>query len=161
MPEINIMAGDFNIRHNKWDFTYKRPNIRNNLIAIANGDLNLILLNPENGKKTATWSSNREDQSEGVLDLFWSNEGYQVIKGPIPHMDLRFKSDHAPVFIEIDIEIKKEPRYSVKKGLENRTKFIQEIRSGLIQLPKTVEAYNQKQDIEEWGDFIQRLFEIN
>jgi hypothetical protein len=86
LPPIAFMAGDFNLRHSKWDRgerpsedapepeRARRRRARHQahseqLIALAEMHLALQLLNNENGPPT--WISHNEVMPPGVLDLVW------------------------------------------------------------------------------------------
>ena len=150
------MAGDFNLRHPMWDprETQGSGARASDLIALAEMDLNLTI--ESDPKNIPTWSSNRTDQRDGVLDLIWLSPAVSTAE---PVQVQRWKavnSDHAPVAVTLNLKVEKSVHYTVKRGSENGAKFVRAVRERLnAGLPNNMDEYVSADDVEQKGQWIQ------
>lgn len=82
MPEIHVIAGDFNLCYHSWN---KQEPVNGSIYSIVMTDLisllttkfNMTMLN--DSERPHIWSSNRMDQYDSTLNLAWIDNGYNII----------------------------------------------------------------------------------
>ncbi|GJF00388.1 hypothetical protein PsYK624_166750 [Phanerochaete sordida] len=158
------MAGDFNLRHSRWDpgerpdpHTHPRHRRRTQhvahsdaLIDLAETHLDLRLLNHPDGP--STWHSNNIKLRPGVLDLVWANDE-QASRLTVSQD--RNRSDHSVLSWTIPIEHEFAPRIGIKYDSDEADAFVREVRKRLGGLPL---SYASAADVEHYATYVDHVF---
>lgn len=162
LPQIHVLAGDFNLHHPLWENLHDGSRLRSSLakadtlIDIATVSLDLDL---QNDPIQATWSSNNPNVQDSVLDLVWTHPSVHHVKPIQLRRVERFNSDHTPIFIYTGLDVEETIRTTVKQGSENGEKFIREIRAGLaFTLHHDSSDYTSAEMLEHYGKSISETF---
>ncbi|KAI0949190.1 hypothetical protein AcW1_008877 [Taiwanofungus camphoratus] len=164
LPPIACMCRDLNLRHPLWDTRAAGSRVRpphyadsNRLIELAQTELDLVLMNAQDGP--VTWRSHNIALTPGVIDLVWIDPVYYEGQDLHVLMSHHHNSDHAVLRWEMPIEVEPEPVRGIPRTGDVAQQFVtvmspvaswppnRDFRSFLIPQPTTLRlSYSLRQE---------------
>ncbi|KAI0946572.1 hypothetical protein AcW1_010002 [Taiwanofungus camphoratus] len=158
LPPIACMCGDFNLRHPLWDARAAGSRVRpphyadsNRLIELAQAELDLVLMNAQDG--TVTWRSHNIALTSGVIDLVWIDPVYYEGQNLHVLMSHRHNSDHAVLRWEMPIEVEPEPVRGIPRTGDAAQQFVTATAKLFVDYPT---HFSSAQGVERMGDRLER-----
>ena len=133
IPNILVMAGDFNIRDSFWDPMYSYHSPHSDLLLDIIDSFLLELLYPTN--PISTRYSDNDQSSNLVINLMFFRYGLVKLDNHTIHLEWRLLSDHTPLTITIPIEEYSEnQRQSITKDSKEEKSFIKNLIKEIVSI---------------------------
>ncbi|KAI0959320.1 hypothetical protein AcW1_004177 [Taiwanofungus camphoratus] len=157
LPPIACMCGDSNLRHPLWDARAAGSRVRpphyadsNRLIELAQAELDLVLMNAQDGP--VTWRSHNIALMPGVIDLVWIDPVYYEGQDLHVLMSHRHNSDHAVLRWEMPIEVEPEPVRGIPRTGDAAQQFVTATAKLFADYPT---HFSSAQGVERMGDCLE------
>ncbi|KAI0948216.1 hypothetical protein AcW1_009791 [Taiwanofungus camphoratus] len=158
LSPIACMCRDFNLRHPLWDTCAVGSRVRpphyadsNCLIELAQAELDLVLMNAQDGP--VTWRSHNIALTPGVIDLMWIDPVYYEGQDLHVFMSHHHNSDHAVLRWEIPIEVEPEPVWGIPRTSDAAQQFVTATAKLFADYPT---HFSSAQGVERMGDCLER-----
>ncbi|KAJ3522438.1 hypothetical protein NMY22_g11892 [Coprinellus aureogranulatus] len=158
LPQMAIMAGDFNCHSSEWDPAVQHHRTTPILLVDTAARLGLEYAPPSN--PGPTFVSRADPNVRSVIDLMFLPPGDVIASAPERATNLQGESDHVPLttLLPLDQVTRQHKGRTIKGGSDEEAAFIFQINTGLADLLHDLGPLDTPEAVEELAQNIAGMF---
>ncbi|KAJ3520391.1 hypothetical protein NMY22_g12781 [Coprinellus aureogranulatus] len=158
LPQMAIMAGDFNCHSSEWDPAVQHHRTTPILLIDTAARLGLEYAPPSN--PGPTFVSRADPNVRSVIDLMFLPPGDVIASAPERATNLQGESDHVPLTTSLPLDqvTRQHKGHTIKGGSDEEAAFIFQINTGLADLLHGLGPLDTPEAVEDLSQNIAGVF---